>query len=146
MKPIRIFNHTMHKELWQWIADNPSAYAQQWPGWYEYGISKNAARDFNFCTACACVGMTRTWQTQFCNEYTHDYGALLYVQRNLLCVHCPLDWGYSSEDGHQLCCWEEEGLHSNFENAYDFRDIEEYALAIRDLPLREDQNFITIVK
>ena len=46
------FNHTAHKEMWTWLAENPKMDKDDWPGWAENG-GKHKDR-LNLCFACDC--------------------------------------------------------------------------------------------
>lgn len=63
------FNHTAHKALWKWFAENPGMYKSDWPGWRAFllGVENN-------CFACeyACG------QAEAGEDYCHA---------------CPLEWG-----------------------------------------------------
>ena len=62
------FNLTAHKELWNWLADNPSCNKEEWPGWKHNGGQYPS--DCSMCFAC-----------QY-DERFHDGP----------CAHCPLKW------------------------------------------------------
>ena len=61
----RIFNHTAHKELWSYLAENPTKQKEDWPEWKVNG-GKYSSVDGN-CFAC---------------EFTTDS----------TCCDCPLIW------------------------------------------------------
>jgi len=43
------FNHTAHKELWDWLARNPDKGKEDWPGWKETAMVEAE------CFACQYV-------------------------------------------------------------------------------------------
>lgn len=60
----------LHRELWGWLAENPEAEKEDWPGWKkDYGFDIGE-QDYCFC--CAYV-----------------------EQKNVVspCRYCPLKWG-----------------------------------------------------
>lgn len=56
-----VFNHTKHKELWQWLADNPKSCKSEWPGWKDF-----PNRESN-CFACNAI-LERKLGTHLCSE------------------------------------------------------------------------------
>lgn len=61
----RIFNHTAHKELWNYLAENPTKWKEDWPGWKINGGEYSSV--CHHCFAC---------------EFTIDS----------ICYDCPLIW------------------------------------------------------
>lgn len=63
----KVFNRTLHKSLWYWLAENPKCTKDQWPGWISNGWV--VERVVQLCFAC---------------EYTFDeyFG----------CRSCPIEW------------------------------------------------------
>ncbi len=66
------FNHTGHKELWDWLAQNPDKSKGNWPGWIWNGGEYNRQRAL--CFACEYTG-------EDCKVYNH----------------CPLVWPCNCE-------------------------------------------------
>ena len=63
-----VFNHTAHKALWNWLAENPGKQKIDWPGWVINGHEDN----INYCYYCfAC-----------------DYDDEIFGD----CEACPLQW------------------------------------------------------
>lgn len=60
-----------HRELWNWLADNPSSKKDNWPGWTEYNF-----REEN--------GFVAIIGDCFCCHYTDQFGSG--------CNMCPLDF------------------------------------------------------
>lgn len=68
MKPIRVFNHTLHKKLWLWVAEHSANEPSEWDGWKTIPV-----KDYGYWFDFACYAVDR--------ELRKD------------CVSCPLDWG-----------------------------------------------------
>jgi len=59
----RVFNHSAHIALWDWLANNPFCSKEDWPGWKQSNdIAKNCFAceftwdsDFMFCNLCPLV-------------------------------------------------------------------------------------------
>lgn len=73
-KRIMYFEHTKHKQLWNWIAEHPGALKSEWPGWHNYFFDKERMSVFSFCFACAAVSSC----------YKHISFSV--------CERCPLSW------------------------------------------------------
>lgn len=135
MKPIRVFNYTLHKELWNWLADNPLEDKENWPGWEKYGID---LKEYSDCFACFCADKGPTPELEF-----HK------------CVHCPLDWpnGFCFPRHAQVTDAEyffEEWVkaiddYDGQNDDYDRQNVEYYARKIANLPIKESDNFVTVV-
>lgn len=76
MKPILVFNHTLHRELWDWMIRNKCTDKSEWPGWYEHGIDIRYASQHFLCFACMTAD-------------NYEY----YRNNGNPCRNCPLDWG-----------------------------------------------------
>ena len=76
-----------HRELWQWLYDNPGAWKRHWPGWMENGGKFFAG---NYCFACAFAGFDAYADPQ--------------------CGNCPLDQsvmcGCRQDTTSAYVCWE----------------------------------------
>ena len=79
----RIFNHTAHKKLWNYLAENPTKWKEDWPGW-----KINGGEYSNICHHC------------FACEFTIDS----------ICYRCPLIWpsGYCYSGLYKK--WIEKGI------------------------------------
>lgn len=42
------FNHTGHKELWDWLSKNPDQYKDNWEGWKHNGGQYEVSENFCF--------------------------------------------------------------------------------------------------
>lgn len=126
VKPIRVFNRTLHKELWTWLAEHPDCYKHDWPGWEKLTDEQLVTMLHNYmCFACFVAGN----DDRYCDTLERE-----------TCEDCPLDWGG--------CCLDDGGLFDMYGNAQGigaFGNVEEYARQIAELPLKENDNFITIV-
>ena len=127
-----VFNHTAHKDLWDWIANNPDLTYWEWPGWEQNGGEYKDLIDDNF----AC-----------------DYAYTVSTNGKFIdCRDCPLtQWSdlsmerkyfsYVESDEYQgnaegLCMY---GLYGLWCDAYYSRDLEKisyFAKKIRDLPVK----------
>lgn len=104
----KVFQWTLHKELWYWLAENPGKSKDQWPQW-----------DFNGGTVDSVTMMC------FACQYIKEH--------NTGCSQCPLVW--SSELG---CCggYNDEAEYSQWENCGDPQERAELALTIAELPVK----------
>lgn len=106
------FNHTAHKELWDWLAKNPDKNKYDWPGWGFNGGKHVATRG---CFACKYVVYRYGWDKK------DD------------CENCPLVWPndiYCDENS-------DESLYGAWRNETDLKKRSELARQIRDLPVWE---------
>jgi hypothetical protein len=65
----------LHRELWQWLADNPDKGKTDWPGWKRRSEDPEideAYRHASCCFSCLCAGFEKILRT---------------------CRKCPCDWG-----------------------------------------------------
>lgn len=94
------FNHTAHKELWDWLSKNPSKGKGSWPGWNCNGGSHNP-----ICASCfAC-------EYQEVNNISEE---CLYA--------CPLIWPHDPCD--EFYDWDEaEGKDERIALAEQIRDL-----------------------
>jgi hypothetical protein len=49
-----VFDHTHHKELWNWLAENPYDEKCDWPGWYYNGGKVDYAESDCFACESSC--------------------------------------------------------------------------------------------
>ena len=86
----RIFNHTAHKELWNYLAENPTEYKVSWPGWEWNGGKYKKVN--SYCFACeftlggTCCNCPLIWPGGYCTyEYnTSNYGLYRkWVEENI---------------------------------------------------------------
>lgn len=110
----QVFNHSAHRELWGWLAENPDKENDEWPGWvYNGGTYPKVVAD------CFCCDYA-TWSSPVSENFCH---------------HCPLISGES------VC--ENVCLHGLYREWLEFRKADDYhaakvaALKIRELPVRE---------
>ena len=75
------FNHTAHKALWNWLAENPDKNKEDWPEWEENG----GERPRILCGCFACESVAR----KGC-----DSGS-----------RCPLEWPIHNNMGFTSCIY-----------------------------------------
>lgn len=46
----KVFNHTAHKALWQWLSEKPGKEKWEWPGWID--VKDVDMSDYGYCFAC----------------------------------------------------------------------------------------------
>lgn len=108
MQTDKIFEHTLHKELWNWLAENPQQRKDDWPRWEKNGGDIEYIS--SYCFAC---------------EYVDS------LKQN--CEACPLVW----PDGCK-CCTDDGALYDQWDSAEcNFKLRSELALQIANLPVRE---------
>jgi hypothetical protein len=102
----------LHRELWQWLADNPGKAKNEWPRWNRV---KEATND---CFACEVAGNTNWTAT---------------------CPRCPADWGYdnararkTSSDGYWAVCEYDKSPYLKWRNTLNKKLRTKYALQVRD--------------
>lgn len=109
------FNHTGHKELWDWLAKNPDKFKEGWPGWkYNSGRYEEVA-----CSCFAC-------------EYACEYDDMND------CDGCPLIWPDAFYCGFEVYgSAAKYSLFKRWERSTDLQKRSELAAQIRDLPVRD---------
>lgn len=104
------FNHSAHKELWSWLAQNPELDKERWPGWKHNGGEYDVAAFY--CFAC-------------------EYAKFSSAKTITNCDACPLEW---DEDEN---CTEENSLHKIWASTGNRRCRTFIAKEIRDLPVKK---------
>lgn len=126
MKPIRVFNRTMHRKLWNWLAEHPLCSKGDWPGLKQLSTRQRDSFDEHFYCAACCTAMCT------CDTLTVS-----------LCSRsCPLDWGESDvcyADGTLYDAW-----HTLKDKGYAGQTTE-ICRHIAELPIKESPDFITII-
>lgn len=74
---MKVFNHTAHKALWNWLSMHPRETKSCWPAW-DFNGGKVKEVEHN-CFAC-------------------EYAMGVFLQQPI-CVNCPLDFGCHCADG-----------------------------------------------
>jgi hypothetical protein len=107
---IKRFNHSAHRRMWLWLAENPEALKREWPGFKRFKNTPDC-----LCFACEAAG--------------HGEAAT-----NLVCEQCPLMWpdGFPSEDRP----WCHQSLYSAWNCVSNSVDKTKLALQIANLPIR----------
>ena len=106
----RIFNHTAHKALWDWLSKNPKKNKHDWPGWRYNGGDLEVG--INGCFAC---------ESTVCDG-------------RIDCARCPLIWPKGSDSD----C--EDDIYHDWRFAKEVGNYKVSALLaeeIRDLPVRD---------
>ena len=92
----------LHREFWQWLADNPNMHKWDWPKWKENG------------------GQYDGWNNAHC--FACEYS------KNPECSDCPCDWGgedmFCEDRGTIFDSWQRSKLGS--------KERTKYALLIKD--------------
>ena len=107
------FDHTNHKKLWNWLAENPDKEKTDWPEWvYNEGHTHSVTVD---CFAC-----------DYADEMRGKCGA------------CPLIWPVNS-DGQARCdlrggLWE---MWASIRPSKRSKNRVKYALQIANLPVKD---------
>lgn len=110
---IKPFQHTLHKELYQWLLDNPGKKECDWPKWEMNGGDVKDATCW--CFACDYERMSSSDKVD---------------------CDCPLDFPPGNK------CGELNSLFFWFNHAGSMLDRMIYAMKIRDLPVREGVEWV----
>lgn len=105
---MRIFNHTGHKELWDWVSKYPEQDKSNWPGWARNGGTVDEV--FADCFACEYDTVDA------CSDV------------------CPLIWPDIVKGKAQDCLG---SLFGKFSAEYSLKKKSKLAEKIRDLKVRE---------
>ncbi len=97
-----------HRDLWDWLAQNPQAEKEDWPDWEEkfYGYDYEELDDYSHCFLC------------------------MFAQED--CGGCPVEWP-GRNCGTNLIA---KSPYIQWQDAHDDADRTKYAIIIRDLPER----------
>lgn len=106
-----------HRELWNWLAENPASYKEDWPGW------EQVIKEYPELATRVEIAGSHCFACYANNRFT--FGG---------CSDCVLDW--PGED----CCNDNpddgEGLFLRWDDAKTPETRKELAMQIRDLPVR----------
>ena len=103
----------LHRELWQWLADNPDKWKEDWPS-FQLGAAMND------CFACEAAG-----------EHKKHKGSAD-------CRKCPAQWGYDNSKTKDIFsppCTKKKSPFYKWEDArfdYNKELATKYALLVRD--------------
>lgn len=126
MKPIRVFNRTMHRKMWNWLAEHPLCSKSEWPGLKQLFTRQQDSFDEHYYCAASCTAMC-TW---------------VNLTEPLCRRRCPLDWGESG------VCYGEGSLYRAWQALNDRGyacQTTEICRHIAELSVRESPDFITII-
>ena len=116
MEPV-VFNHTGHKEMWNWLAEHPDKDETYWPGWEYNGGEYGEA----VCNCFAC-------------DFVDKYNTISQKPRETSCDYCPI-----CDEGRGSCL---EGLYDDWDDSENIEERAELARIIRDLPVRDIPNMV----
>jgi len=105
----KVFNHTAHVALWDWLSNNPDKQKCHWPGWKSNDGDHDCV--IEDCFACDYDPICPT------GYFTED--------------GCPLIWPQKSS------CWNGSTLYHRYLEAKLILTKKKIAAQIRDLPIRE---------
>ena len=111
-----VFNHTEHKELWDWLSKNPTMDKKHWPGWEYNGGPYSYVT--NECFACEYAWNCYTGIDE--NDYTP------------VCKNCPIEWAGTYECGNTIY---RKWFEAQYRKRYD--EAAQLATEIRDLPVKK---------
>ena len=118
------FNLTKHKELWNWLSENPGSLKTEWPGWGEIEDWDDEIYPYKNCFACEYLAETMLDQDNpnyaLCGETCEKF--------------CPLIWPKGC-----TCC-ARGSIFKEWTNATvkkDYETASNLARQIAELPVRE---------
>lgn len=101
----------LHRELWQWLADNPGAEKWDWPRFDEM----KAVPVFE-CFACEAAG-------RFYGRPDPDFS----------CGKCPCEWGVPHKPEREATCTSSaKSIYVRWRNTHNGKLRTKYALQVRD--------------
>ena len=105
------FDHTNHKKLWNWLAENPDKEMYDWPE--QNKRYENNEHLSNF----ACI-----------------YRNQVSAYRN--CISCPLIWP-ENKNSTRNCYDANSGLFNKYFYSRDLKERSKYAFQIANLPVKD---------
>ncbi len=108
---MKVFNHTAHKALWNWLSKHPDHKTKKkhWPGWSPN--RGNVKPNDSDCFAC---------------EYVDSIDPNSHC-----CGNCPIVWPNNA------VCGNYKNVFDNWFSSHDTETRAKLAAQIRDLPVRE---------
>ena len=108
LKELKKYCIDNHREMWNWLAENPDKDKVSWPGWSETSLEK-----INHCFLCGYV-----------QQIPHGD-----------CPNCPLNWGITTicVERHP-----EKSYYYLYQEAETHKDRTKYAKIIANLPEKDD--------
>lgn len=61
-KELRKYCIKKHREMWNWLADNPDKHKEDWPGWEERSNDLFSAIEKNHCFLCGYISGPPSWR------------------------------------------------------------------------------------
>lgn len=115
--PVIMFNYSGHKELWDWVANNPGYSKHQWPGWIENGGKYTSQ---NACFAC-----------EYSERIVKKHSTAKYCE-------CPLVW--PSAVPQILNCFSAGSPYAQWHRGYIYKTLGTEQMStlagrVRDLPV-----------
>jgi hypothetical protein len=105
----KVFDHTNHRKLWLWLADNPKMEKWDWPEWEKNG--GNILFQLFYCFACE------------------------FDDSRLTC-NCPLIWPDNCDEYELMDCLGYGGLYEKWDASEDNQERSQLALQIANLPVK----------
>ena len=122
------FNHTRHKALWNWLADNPVKYYDGEEDELIFNEKDDVLLELEFDDA----GEYACYACKYSNENYPE------IRTNAVdyCPHCPLIW--DNEEEHYSCYNSNEGngLYNQWQDAENEEEKSKYARIIANLKVR----------
>jgi hypothetical protein len=118
-----------HYQLWNWLANNPDKYKDEWPEWNSRFINIEVP---NFCFSCKVMYQRENMRIGYWFKKSHCRACLLRWPGNKELNTCEfLRTKNNIDDDNQ------RGLYSLWNDRENDNKASQLARAIRDLPLRD---------
>ena len=113
LKELRKYCIDNHREMWNWLADNPDKVKSDWPGWEKHNDDIFQKKEENYCFLCGYISYS-------------TYGD---------CYSCPIDWGITD-----MCedVYPETSYYTSYCDAITHKAKTKYARIIANLPEKDD--------
>lgn len=120
------FNHTAHKEMWTWLAENPEKEKDDWPGWESNGGEYPFAAFWCFACQYALSKVKKDSEDSWLDE----------DDAQDRCVRCGLYWPDNISQNY-FFCQGNRGLYTKWCGEKDFDTRAVLALQIANLPVKD---------
>lgn len=124
----------LHRELWDWLAENPDKMKCDWPRWDKNGGS--VMIPVHYCFGCAWAIQYIKSQIVLGNVVVNDEYSL--INSGAKCGCCLFEW----PDSRGCQFGDDEGLFGEWDTCKKSYRREELAYAIHDLPLRKQNEYV----